>query len=253
MAEFSYYGRDANGQAVSGNIEQHSPQDVAAYLSQNNIVPVTIQKNTSKNLLSDVTGMNKNRLSDEQLILFARQLFTIYQSGLPINKGLEGLLKSVNDNQQKNILSDIIKKLTSGLSLSKAMSDHPAVFNQFFIKMIAVGEVIGHPAQAFQQMADYLERDLTIKKNIKAAVRYPSFVLLSISVALVAINFFVVPAFRSLFNRIDADLPLATHVLLSMSEFSIRYGVVASIFLFFLYIALKIYRKSYGVLEEQYS
>jgi len=224
MPLFHYYGRDSQGKPVSGNVEQASDREVALYLSENNIIPVdiTLKKNSNINFL--LSKINNKKVIDEQLILFSRQMQTIYRAGLPLHKGLDALIHSLPNHSFKVILVDIAKRLRSGLSFSKAMQCHPEVFDQFFIGMVAVGEGSGQPEKAFSKIGDYLERDLLIKKNIKAVVRYPLFVLFSIVVALLTINFLVIPAFTELFSRLGNQLPLATQLLLGMSNFLTQYA-----------------------------
>lgn len=246
MTLFYYYGRDVQGNPISGDIDLISEREVLTYLSQNGITPVNIEQRKSNTLTSFFISIKNNKISDEQLILLSRQMYTIYHTGLPINKGLDGLTNSLNNVPLKTVLVDISKKLKAGLSFSKAMTFHPKVFNDFFIGMVVIGEATGKPIQAFKQIGDYLERDLAIKKNIQSAIRYPCFVLLSIFSALIAINFLVVPAFNQLFDRVGTSLPWATQLLLWTSEFFSQYIVLLSLILLLGILAFYFYRKTHS-------
>lgn len=241
MALYSYHGRDQQGNAISGQIEKSSDIDVAIYLSSKNITPVDIFLSKNIAVYKDTSDIFSPRIKEEELILFSRQMHTIYRSGLPINKGLEGLYNSLSSSALKQVIKDLITKLKEGLSLSQAMRYHPKVFSDFFSGMVEIGENTGQLTDTFNQIGNYIERDLSIKKSIQSAIRYPLFVLVSIIVALVVINLWVVPAFSHLFERLDADMPLATQWLLWLSN-SIRYyfwliiliflGVLASLYYF---------------------
>ena len=93
------------------------------------------------------------------------------------------------------------------------------VFTTLFISMVSVGENTGQLDQAFRQLAGYLELERETRKRIKQATRYPLFVLIAMSVALVVINLLVIPAFAKVFEQFHADLPWPTRVLIGTSQF----------------------------------
>ena len=101
-----------------------------------------------------------------------------------------------------------------------------------FMSMIHVGENTGQLDTAFLQLAEYLEMERETRKRIKQATRYPTMVLLlAISIAIVVINVFVVPAFANFFERFDAELPWQTQFLMATSDFFVNYGWFLGIFL----------------------
>jgi MSHA biogenesis protein MshG len=139
-------------------------------------------------------------------------------------------------------MHDISISLESGRDLAASMSDHPTVFNMFYISMVRIGETTGQLDAIFLQLAHYLERDKKTRKQIKSAVRYPTFVVTAIGIAMVIINLFVIPVFANMFAKYDAQLPLVTRVLLGVSEFSVAYwpyilvGMVGAGYGFYHYI-----------------
>jgi MSHA biogenesis protein MshG len=226
MANFAYYGRDNKGGAVSGSIERSTESDVVTYLSKNKIIPIKIEEveeETSINhFLTNNTWFAK-KVTDEELIMFCRQMYTINKAGLPLIQGLEGLSSSIEEGVLKECLLDIIHRLETGVSLSKAMGHHPKIFNSLFIGMIKIGEGTGNLDAIFLQMSIYIGRDVETKKAIKSALRYPSFVMSAMVVALFVVNLMVIPAFADMFNRFGAELPLPTKVLLATSNFFVDY------------------------------
>ena len=103
--------------------------------------------------------------------------------------------------------------------MAVALHAHPKVFTTLFISMVSVGENTGQLDQAFRQLAGYLELERETRKRIKQATRYPLFVLIAMSVALVVINLLVIPAFAKVFEQFKADLPWPTQVLIGTSQF----------------------------------
>ncbi len=226
MTNFTYYGRDQKGVAVYGNVDRSSEVDVASFLAKKNIIPIKIEETIHKKTLDSFFKDNHwftKKVTDEELIMFCRQMYTINKAGLPLIQGIEGLAASIPEGPLKQSLLDIISRLESGLSLSQSMMHHTRIFNHLFIGMVKIGEGTGNLDQVFLQMSVYLSRDVETKKAIKSALRYPSFVLTAMVVALFVVNLMVIPAFADMFDRFGAELPLPTRVLLATSNFFVNY------------------------------
>ncbi|MFT5419328.1 MAG: MSHA biogenesis protein MshG [Candidatus Endobugula sp.] len=247
MMNFSYYGRDEKGMAISGNIERSSESDVASYLSKNNITPIKIKAAPKPMSIGDTLkkiGLFSKKIDDAQLIMFCRQMYTINKAGLPLIQGLESLAASIPAGTLKSCLLDIIQRLESGASLSRAMYYHPNIFNKLFVGMMKIGESTGNLDKVFLQMTDYIGRDIETKKAIKSALRYPTFVMSAMFVALFVINVMVIPAFADMFSRFGAELPLPTRVLLHTSHFFVNYWWIIILCLALSIIACMIWVKT---------
>lgn len=122
-------------------------------------------------------------------------------------------------------------ELTNGRSLSASMQLHSKVFSPLFVSMIHVGENTGRLDQALLQLANYYEQELETRKRIKTAMRYPTFVISFIVVAMFILNVKVIPQFASMFSRFGVDLPLPTRILIGMSEFFVNYWMLLAGFI----------------------
>ncbi len=103
------------------------------------------------------------------------------------------------------------------------MQAHPKVFSSLFVAIIHVGENTGQLEEAFLQLANYFELELETRKRIKTAMRYPSFVMIAIGIAMVILNIMVIPVFAGMFAKFGVELPLATRILLATSHFFVNY------------------------------
>lgn len=238
MGHFAYYGRNEKGVAVNGFVEKASEIDVANFLATKKIVPIKIEATKEKKSYDNLLSKNllvSNKVDADQLIMFCRQMRTINKAGLPLIQGLEALASSIPEGVLQKCLVDIIHRLESGLSLSAAMQHHRNIFNNLFIGMVKIGESTGKLDDIFWQMSIYISRDMETKKAMKSALRYPSFVLMAMIIALFVVNLMVIPAFADMFERFGAELPFATKALLLSSQFFIQYwwlvliGLVISI------------------------
>jgi len=113
--------------------------------------------------------------------------------------------------------------LEAGTELSTAMRAHPKIFTNLFVSLVGVGENSGRLDLVFKQLSEYMERDLATMKSIKTALRYPSFVLIAITIAIAIINIKVIPAFAGMFEKFGAQLPLPTRILIGISDFFVNY------------------------------
>jgi len=226
MPTYQYYGRDNKGSAINGSVDRGSETDVLSFLNKKNIIPIKIELLAEKESISqwfNKLPFAKGSVQDEQLIMFCRQMYTINKSGLPLMQGLDSLAASIQPGALRSCLLDVIERLESGLSLSQSMQNHTDIFNSLFIGMVKVGENSGQLDNVFLQMATYIQRDMETKKAIKTALRYPSFVLIAMVIALFVVNLMVIPAFADMFQRFGAELPLPTQILLGTSHFFIHY------------------------------
>jgi MSHA biogenesis protein MshG len=227
MPYFDYYGRDTHGEKVSGMVEKNDQMSVANYLLQQDITPVSIVIHKSNTNIIHWQALKSKlfsaRISDEQLVMFCRQMYTINKAGIPLAQGIKSLSLSMSDGALRQALLDIVNRLQAGSGLSSALRHHGLLFNELFISMVQVGENSGNLDAVFLQLSHYIERDIDTRKSIVTATRYPSFVLGAMVAAMVIINIFVIPAFAAMFNRFKAELPLPTQFLIGLSTLFTEY------------------------------
>lgn len=244
MAIFQFKGRNADGRLVNGQVDATNSDAAANQLLGRGVTPISLEEVTVQLSFSEKFERiaNLGRVEIVELIMFARQMYTISKSGIPLVKGLRGLSASLRNYTFQTALNDIVDRLETGVELSTAMRFHPKIFNNLFVSMISVGENSGRLDLVFKQLSEYMERDLDTSKSIKTALRYPMFVLIAISIAMTVINIKVIPAFAGLFNQFGAQLPLPTRILVGISDFFVAYwlymfiGVVVSVAWFSNYI-----------------
>ena len=121
------------------------------------------------------------------------------------------------------VIRDLRESLDAGRELSAAMRRHPAVFNNFYLSMVRVGEMTGRLDAVFLRLFDHLEFDRDMRQRVKTALRYPTFVVAAIVVAMAVVNLFVIPSFARVFASLNAELPLMTRILLGTSNFSVAH------------------------------
>jgi MSHA biogenesis protein MshG len=242
MASFNYTGRNAGGSQVKDSIDAANVNIAAEKLFKKGITPISISEaKTANNTAStDVFELfNNGKVSLEELIVFCRQMYALMRSGVPILRAINGMVESANSTALKNALRDIGKQLEGGYTFSSALNSHPKIFDHLFISLVHVGENTGQLDQAFLKLTTYLERELDTRKRIKAALRYPSMVLIAISAAMVILNIFVSPTFADMYTRLGAELPLATRFIIASSNLFINYWHYMLLGLFIIVFMIK--------------
>ncbi len=243
MAAFSYVGRDSKGSQVKGELEAANSAAAAEQLSRKQIIPIAIEsskeqtsndKSIGQISINELLGFAVVSLDD--LIVFCRQMYALMRSGVPILRAINGMAESSSSIYLTNALNDVSTQLEGGYTLSTAMNQHPKIFPPLFVSLIHVGENTGKLDEAFMKLASYFDREQETRKRIKTALRYPSFVLGAIVIAMVILNIFVVPTFANMFTKLGADLPIATKILIASSDFFLAYWphmLIACLFVFF--------------------
>ncbi len=224
MARYFYKGRTAGGEAVENTVEATSEYALASQLFNSGVTPVEIKLAAvapKKVDLKHYLGLGKPKI--EELILFSKQMSTLFKAGIPITRAMNALAQTTHNNYLKEILEHSIKQLEAGQALSVGLGKYPDVFPPVFLSVMKVGESTGQLDDAFEQLSFYLERDKMIKDRIKEATRYPTFVLIFLAAAFVALNIFVIPKFAGVFTKMHLELPIYTKMLLATSDAFVNY------------------------------
>lgn len=225
MAIYEFKGRNVEGRLITGQVDASTKDAAVNQLLGRGVTPVELKEFIEQLSLSErfARATNRGRVETVELIMFCRQMHTITRAGIPLVKGLRGLAASLRNYTFQQALNDIVERLEAGVELSTAMRAHPKIFQNLFVSLVSVGENSGRLDLVFKQLSEYMERDLATMKSIKTALRYPSFVLIAISIAIVIINVKVIPAFAGMFSKFGAQLPLPTRILIGISDFFVNY------------------------------
>ena len=227
MPYFAYKGRNARGEMLQGVLEGADSGAVASQLFTTGITPVEISEAKKPVAAANddgwVAALLERKPTSLDVQMFSRQLYTLLKSGVPIMRGLAGLQESATSKPFARIIGDLRESLDSGRELSSAMRRHPDVFDNFYLSMVRVGEMTGRLEEVFLRLFDHLEFDRDMRQRVKSALRYPTFVIIAMIVAVAVVNVFVIPQFQKVFDSFHTELPLVTRMLVSFSRFTVDY------------------------------
>jgi MSHA biogenesis protein MshG len=238
MPFFAYKGRNGRGEAVQGVLEGADSGAIAGQLFGLGITPLEIRPSAPPRADGGGVkfGFGKPKVTHTEVLLFSRQMYTLLKAGVPIMGALKGLEESTANPTFAGVVRDLRESLDTGRELSVSLARHPEVFGQFYTAMVSVGEQTGRLEEVFLRLFNHLEFEKFMREQVKTAIRYPSFVVATMAVAIVIINIFVIPAFAKVYAGFKAELPLMTKVLIGFSNFMVEYwpyllaGLVAAFF-----------------------
>ena len=215
MSTYVFKAIDLAGGKARGEVEAESKQAVSDQLKQRGLIVLDIaDKHSSREI--ELAFLKTVKASE--LAVFSRQLSTMISSGMSILRALYVLEEQTESKFLKETIVAVRKDVEAGLSLSDAMSRHPKVFNPLFVAMTQAGEMGGVLEDALLRVADQLQKDAALRRQIKAAMIYPILVIVFAVGVMMALVAFLVPVFVGVFKQFGGELPALTKVSVLMSE-----------------------------------
>jgi type IV pilus assembly protein PilC len=215
MSTYVFKAIDLTGGKARGEVEAESKQAVSDQLKSRGLIVLDIaDKHSSRQI--ELSFMN--RVKANELAVFSRQLATMISSGMSILRSLYVLEEQTESKFLKETIVAVRKDVEAGLSLSDAMSRHPKVFSPLFIAMTQAGEMGGVLEGSLLRVADQLQSDAALRRQIKSAMVYPVMVIIFAIGVMMALVAFLVPVFVGVFKQFGGELPALTKVSVLLSE-----------------------------------
>jgi type IV pilus assembly protein PilC len=239
--DYQYIAYTQDKKLVKGKLAAASEEAAGSLLSYGGYQVISLKVVTpffgSSKLLSRFS-----KVKTKEIVMFSRQLALLLDSGTDIVTTLDLLQSQVTNSNFKRVIGEIAADLRAGNSLSSAMSKHPRVFPEIYYRTISAGEQGGNLSVVLKQMADYLERGATSGKKIKAALTYPIMLAVVGTVVVGILVTVVMPSFISLYEAFGAQLPLATRIVIALSDWLMSNGL----YLLLAIIAIAVLAYIYG-------
>lgn len=220
MKRYTYKAKDKTGKLVTGEVEASSDKHAAKLVRGKELIVISIKlrRENPFNVLKTL----KERITPSDITTFTRQLATMVNAGLPITEALLILRSQVKDSMQK-MSSQILADVEGGESLSVALSRHSKAFSPTYIALVKSGEVGGVMDEVLLRLADTMEKQQEFKGRVKGALIYPAIIMGGMIVVGFIMMIFVIPRLTSLYADFDAELPMATQILIGFSTFLMRF------------------------------
>ena len=215
MPTYVFKAMDLAGIPARGEVDAVSKQDVADQLKQRGLVVVDI---ASKYRSRELNIEFRQRVKPAELAIATRQLSTMVTAGMPILRALQVLEHQTKSKLLQTTLAGVRHDVEAGLLLSAALERYPKVFDQLYTSMVRAGEAGGVLDASLRRTADQLEKDASLRRQIRAATIYPSLVISFAFIVLIALVAFLIPVFETVFKQFGGKLPALTQVMVGLSH-----------------------------------
>ncbi|ADJ26514.1 Type II secretion system F domain protein [Dehalogenimonas lykanthroporepellens BL-DC-9] len=222
--DFSYVAYNQERRLVQGKVVATDKEAAAKLLAHNGFQVLSL-KSKSKLFSAGTASLFAGKVKLGEIILFSRQLALLLESGTDIVTALELLQEQTTNKTFRTTLGHVANDIRGGSSLSGAMSKHPKVFSPLFHRVLSAGEQGGNLEVVLRNMADFLQRMNETRKKIKSALTYPIVVAVVAVIVVAVLMIFVLPTFTDLYRQLGTELPTATKILISVTDFSTAYGL----------------------------
>lgn len=221
MPQFIYEAVTANGKKVKGIHRTVSKTAAIQELREKGLIIRSVQEKKAGLMDREITLGRPVKL--EHFVLFCRQFATLIRSGIQIDQSLEIMEEQTTSKNLKAALGDVTEKVRNGLQLSRAMSDHPKIFPEMFINMVASGESGGNLDEVLMRMADHYEKEHATIQKVKSAMTYPIIVLVLAVCVVIFLLLKIVPTFANMFEEQGVELPFVTRAIMFASDFVVHF------------------------------
>ena len=230
MATYAFKALDLAGSPTKGEMEAGDKQAVAAQLRSKGLIVVDIEELVPASA-GDILARFK-RVKADELVIATRQLSTMVNSGMSLLRSLYVIEEQTENDKLREIFVDVRKDVEAGLALSDALRKHPDIFNDLYVAMVQAGETGGILDNTLVRVAEQLEKDAALRRQIKAAMVYPTMIASFAFIVLFALVAFLVPVFEKIFKDFGGDLPAITKFTVWLSHMATQrfYVIFAVIF-----------------------
>ncbi len=226
MPVYEYVGINQAGKNTKGTIDADSLRSARQRLRLQNIFPTDVREGTEKSAIQgrDVkVFFQSDRIKSKDLSILTRQLATLISAGLPLVSSLQALSEQTDTIILKRIILQIKERVEEGSSLAKALGGFPKSFPSLYVNMVSSGEESGTLDAVLENLAEYLEAQLELKRKITSALFYPILMFCFCTLVVIGLLTYVVPSITEIFTKQGAILPLPTRILIGISNGLLTY------------------------------
>ena len=214
-ASFTYKAVDASGIPSTGEIVGATKAAVTDELKARGLTVMDLKERKS-GLQMEITLVK--RVKAQELTIMTRQLATMISSGMTLLRAFYVLEEQIENKLLRDTVGAVREDIESGISFSEALAKHPKIFSPLYVAMVRAGEAGGVLEESLERTADQLEKDDSLRRQVKSAMAYPTVVMAFAFMVLIGLIAFIVPVFVGVFKDFGGELPLITKFTVSMSK-----------------------------------
>lgn len=240
MQNFEYRVADSAGKILQGTLSADSLEEAINSLRSKNLLIIEIKPLSQgrKRYFQALQQLKAGgSVSTEELYTFFRELSVLLKSGMPLDRSISVLIRATSNPHLRSKLDLILTALREGKTVTQAFQDAGLTRQSVILSMISAGESVGNLIQAFSNIADYLQFQIQLRREIWEALTYPLFLVVASFLSLFVIFYFILPKFFSLFG--ETSLPMIARVLLGIGYIFQPEVIITVLSLILFYLILK--------------
>ena len=243
--DYAYTAYTEDRKLVKGKVSAHNEEAATELLGYGGYRVISLK--TSVPLIDKEKLLSRfTRIKPQEIAMFSRQLALLLESGTDIVTSLDLLQEQMENETLKKTIGEVASEIRGGSSLSIALSKHPRAFSSMYYRAIAAGEQGGKLEVVLRQMATHIEKSIATEKQVRNALTYPFIVVLVAVIVVIVLVSFVLPAFTKMYDQFGVELPLATRILMAITDWFSIYGVYVIIGLLIAAFAVYLYIRTPG-------
>jgi len=243
MPFFFYRARDRAGALVTGTFEASTKAAAETNLDKMGLIPISVRSARKPIKLPDINLLLQS-ITPGDIILFSRQLATLFTAGIPLTRALFTLETQLVNKKLTGIIKTVREDLEGGATFANALKKHPHAFDETYYSMIEAGEAGGILDNILDRLAAIKEKIQEINSKVKSATLYPKIVVGAIFAAIAILMTFVIPQFAKLYSGFKVPLPLPTKILIAASNFFSSYWYLLVIAVIAPFLIFRLYTKT---------
>src|SRR5947208_2187327 len=226
MSQFSYSAVTREGRLTQGRLEALDQRTVTQRIQGMGLIPVSIEEVVAK---SERRRIYFQGITQKDILFFTEELATLVKAGLPLDRSLSITAELTSKPALRSVIQDVLKQIKGGKSLAEALAAHPKLFTRLYVNMIRAGEAGGILDTILGRLVDLQREADELRSYLISALIYPALLTVVGLGSIGILMFFVIPRFATIFQDLGAPIPLSTQILLTLSEWTIRYWVIGAV------------------------
>lgn len=216
--KYHYLARTSKGEIQTGAIEARDEATALETLQAHNLIVISLKSEKRMPLFAKRIKIFE-RVKRKEIFIFFRELSILVDADVPLVQSLKTLSQQAGNAYFKEIIFDIASSVEGGMSFSKALSKYPKIFSSFCVNLIKSAEVSGRLSESLLYLADSLEKNYYLVSKVKGAMIYPAFILFAFLTIGIIMMITVVPQMKDILQEAGQELPMATKLILGLSDF----------------------------------
>jgi general secretion pathway protein F len=216
---FSYKAVNAEGMVQEGTKEAKDEATVVGFMQAEGLTPVKVSQAGLKSAYLFSFKKDKDGLTQKDIGLFTKELATLLQAGLPLDRSLVVLMDLIEeDSKIHKLIKNVLQQVKGGANLADALQSESSAFSRFYINMLRAGEAGGSVDVVLSQLSEYIEKSKELKDTVSTAMIYPIILVVMAVGSVFLLLTFVVPQFTEMFESAGKELPISTQVVVGTAE-----------------------------------